>query len=146
MAGFKKLRKCWRTTFVFFYSPSYCIYAQSPPKAWGSLQGHSSFSSAGLPSQGFVVISKVKLDSKRLQWSEKTQPGNNSCHLWAKLGFLTTSMWNVSTPRELNHPNSSMWVSLMGVSWTQADREQKAPFTGLFTVSEKWNSSFSVFI
>lgn len=50
---------------------------------------------------------------------------------------------------ERNKPNGSMrtrlTLRLMGARWTQADGEQKAPFTGLFTVSGKWNSSFFFF-
>lgn len=71
---------------------------------------------------------------------------------WASLGFLTTSVWNLPTLKsfwEQNKPNSSMWMRLTlrltGARWTQADGEQKAPFTGLFAVSGKWNSFFFFF-
>lgn len=36
-------------------------------------------------------------------------------------------------------------LRLMAARWTQADGKQKAPFTGLFAVSGKWNSSFFQF-
>lgn len=110
-------------------------------------------------SQGLVNTSKVKLDSQKAPviWANPawvvTYTNVTYREMWPSLGFLTTSVWNLPTPKELlreNKPNSSMWVRLMprlmGTRWTQADGEQKAPFTVLFTVSGKWNSSFFLFL